>query len=149
MKHIIIGRGKAGWHSSGLSTWDGGKTWNRCSSSGAMLETYLSEAEDGCLIYDADAADTDAFARLVITGPMCDASLEPGTVHPFGDDMKRAALGMLPGLSGGFETLAAMAISGLGSLDTVAPDVYIQLLKERVPGVKTGKVINHLPVWDE
>lgn len=140
----IIGRGKCGWHASGVSR------WGTFSSSGGTLDKYASEAPDGCPVYDAHDADTGAFASLVISGPMVDTRLNPGEIKPFGEANKRAALGMLGpgGLSGSFATLAVMAISGLGSLDSVAPDVYIQLLREKVPGVRIGRVEGGRVVWE-
>lgn len=140
----IIGRGKCGWHASGISR------WGTFSSSGGELAKYASEAPEGCPVYDAREADTDAFASLIISGPMVDARLSAGEIKPFGEKEKRAALGMLGpgGLSGGYETLVAMAIAGLGSLDSVAPDVYIQLLREKVPGVRIGRVEEGRVIWE-
>jgi len=140
MKHILIGRGKVDWHSKGISN------GNWCSSSGGTLESYLKEADDGTRIYDAKEADYDSFASFVIKGPMVDPTLEPGQVSRFNE--KKTILGMLPGLGGDFKTLGMMALADVCSLDFVAPDVYVQMLQEKVPGVKFGKVINHQIVWD-
>lgn len=150
MKPVLIGRGLAGWHTDNV-----GKTFSvsggaTCSitgrSSGGTLEDYLAEAEDGVLVYDADAADVDAFSHLVITGPMVKANLPAGTLRKFGDTatLKR----MLGGLEGDFHTLGVATLEGITSLDSVAPDVWVQLLKERVPGVRVGKVVKHQVVWE-
>ena len=56
---------------------------------------------------------------------------------------------MLPGLQDGFKTLATMALAGLSSLDFVATDVYLQVLREQVPGAKIGKVVQGKIVWEE
>lgn len=139
---IIIGRGKAGWHASGICN------GNRCSSSGGTLEGYAKDAKTGTPVYDADKADTDAFTSLVISGPMVDPTLEPGTVKRFGEDEKRAMLGMLPGLGGAFATLATLAMADVSSLDYVATDVYLAMLRERVPGVRFGRVERGSVVWE-
>lgn len=145
MQHKLIGRGLNGWHSTGT---DQG---NRCSSSGGTLEGYLSEAEDDCLIYDAHGADEGAFASFIITGPMADFTLKPGEVKKFGEQATLAR--MMPGLGGSYRTIGAAALQfveeeKLGSLDYVAVDVWMTLLKEKVSGVLFGKVINHAIVWN-
>lgn len=148
MRIKLIGRGLVGWHTSnvGKLSSDGQAYASTGSSSGGSLETYLKEAEDETLIYDADQADVGAFAHFVIAGPMVKASLAAGETARFGAD--KALENMLPGLEGSFATVGAMALAGFSSLDYVAPDVYIALLKAKVPGIKTGKVINHRIVWD-
>ena len=139
MEHKLIGRGKSGWHSCGF---DRG---NKCSSSGGSLEGYLSEAEDGTPIYDADEADFDAFSELVISGPMEDVSLPPGTISSSGDDA--TLVRMLPGLQDGFATIAKLKLAGYTSLDYVATDVYLGMLA-KIPGMKIGKVVGHKVVWN-
>ena len=139
-KFVIIGRGKCGWHSDFI---EGG---NKCSSSGGTLEGYLSEAGDGTPVYDASEADYDAFASWVFKGPMIDVFLEPGTINKFGDH--KALLGMLPGLKGGFDTLAVMALADISSLDYVAADVYLTMLREKVPNVRFGVVQDEQVVWE-
>lgn len=140
MKHVIIGRGKYGWHSNGTSN------GNKCSSSGGNLEYYLSEAENGTYIYDAMDADLESFTNFVYSGPMVDPTLEPGTVNKFNDT--KTLIGMLPGLEGGFRSLATLALGDITSLDYVAPDVYMCMLKEQVTGVKVGKVYDGKVVWE-
>ena len=141
MNHLLIGRGMCGWHSNGLS--DG----NKCSSSGGTLEHYLNEAVDGTLIYDAKEADTRAFTSFVMSGPMVDPTLPAGQISRFGEH--KALLGMLPGLQGEFKTLGIMTLAEISSLDYVATDVFMTMLRELVPEVKVGKVVNHHIVWDE
>lgn len=136
----VIGRGKRGWHASGLSH------GNKCSSSGGTLEGYLQEAEDGTPIYDADQAEMGAFAAFVINGPIDDPTLAPGEVKSFGET--KALARMAPALGGGFRAIAAGALAGITSLDMVATDVYLAMLKERVPGVRFGTVRNHVAVWE-
>lgn len=143
MKHLIIGRGQAGWHSSGTSN------GNKCSSSGGSLESYLGEADDGTIVYDAKDADIGAFVTWVFKGPMVDPTLAPHEISRMGDDEKKTLLGMLPALGGAFKALGAMAMQDVSSFDFVGTDVYLAMLREQVPGVKIGKVINHQIVWDE
>ena len=140
MQYTLIGRGKNGWHSDGLS--DG----NKCSSSGGTLEHYLAEAQDGTPIYDADEAEDSAFIDFIFRGPMVDPTLPSGQVSHFGEH--KALLGMLPGLKGGFASLGVMALADIASLDFVAVDVYVTMLRERVPGVKIGQVVNHQVEWE-
>jgi hypothetical protein len=141
-KFIIIGRGQAGWHADLIE--DG----NKCSSSGGSLEGYLEEAADGTPVYDAKDADGATFVSWVFKGPMIDVFLEPGQISKFGDTDKKTLLGMLPALKGGFDTLATMALAGISSLDYVAVDVYLAMLRETVPNVKFGVVQNKQVVWE-
>ena len=64
--------------------------------------------------------------------------------------VQRAALGMLGpgGLSGGSLALRLPSLPTSRSLDSVAPDVYVQLLREKVPGVKIGHVERGAVVWE-
>jgi hypothetical protein len=139
MRHKIIGRGKVGWHSDGVD-----QDSNHCSSSGAGLEQYLAEAENGTPIYDAEDAEPDAYADLVICGPMFRVDLPPGTVRKFGEQKTMAR--MLPGLGGSFATIAKLSMAGVGNMDYVAVDVYLELLS-KVPGIKIGTVQDHKVVW--
>lgn len=135
---LEIGRGHAGWHAA----------YHHCSSNGGTLEGYLEEACEGCLVHDAQNADTDKFVKHVISGPMIGFNLEPGTVDRFTLDDRKAALRMLPGLSGGFDTLAVIAQSPTyGGLDRVAIDIYENLLRE-IPGMKIGHVHDGKVIWE-
>jgi hypothetical protein len=140
-KYVVVGRGKAGWHASLIS---GG---NVCSSSGGTLEHYLADAQDEVFIYDASDAKYETFASFVFKGPMLDITLAPDEIDSFGDH--KTLKSMLPGMSGGMETLGAMALTGLTSLDRVGINVYLKLLKSFVPKTKFGIVKNHKIVWDQ
>jgi hypothetical protein len=142
MQHVLIGRGKCGWHSDGLSN------GNKCSSSGGSLESYLREADDNTIVYDAYEADDSSFIDWVYKGPMFNPRLLPHEIDSFNGNDKRTLLGMLPSLEGAFKTLGVMALSDLRSLDFVGLDVYLTALRERVPGIKIGKVQNHAIVWE-
>jgi len=135
----VIGRGKAGWHA---------KTTNM-SSSGGSLETYVEQAAENCLVYDADKVDYALFVRLIVSGPMIDVDLPPNTVDRFTDRDRETIKNMLPGLSGGFEKIAKRAIDDetYGGLDTVSIDVYERLLR-RLPGIKIGRVVKGKVVWE-
>ena len=133
-KWNIIGRGKAGWHASG------GNEWSNVSISGGTDPLkYAQEADEGCLVYDADKADMNAFASEVIRGPMCDATLAPGTVVRFRE--REALARMAPALEGGFQTIALLALADYSSLDSIAPDLYVERLRAKVPGVRFGVVV--------
>ena len=135
----VIGRGKAGWHA---------KTTNM-SSSGGSLETYVEQAAENCLVYDADKTDYALFVRLIVSGPMIDVDLPPNTVDKFTERDREAAKRMLPGLSGGFEVIAKLAIDKekYSGLDSVSLDVYEKLLRQ-LPGMKIGRVVHGKVVWE-
>jgi hypothetical protein len=135
---LKIGRGFAGWHANK----------DCCSSSGGSLEGYIEEAAEGCLVYDAEGTDFNTFAKLVISGPMVKFTLPAGQVERFSDEDRAAARRMLPGLSGGFDTVATLAQSiTYCGLDYVALDVYEALLRA-VPGMKVGHVVKGKIVWE-
>ncbi len=136
----LIGRGLVGWHAEGIGR------YGRFSSTGGSLEDYLKQASDGTLIYDASEADSDAFIDFVFKGPMSDCTLNPGEYHKFQD--MEALKRMVVNLKGGFQFLGAMALAGFSSMDTVATDIYLALLREKVPGVKIGTVKNHQVEWE-
>lgn len=137
-RYGIIGRGKAGWHAAA----------HNVSSSGGTLAGYLTEAADGALVYDADAADYDTFSDLVISGPMVDPGLPAGAVRRFSDGETSARMAGPGGLTGAFRTLAVAAQSpAFSGLDYVACDVYETLLRA-VPGVKIGHVRAGAVEWE-
>lgn len=143
-KYDIIGQGFAGWHAKATN----------CSSSGGTLEEYLTEAREGALVYDASKSDYNAFCKLVISGPIVRSNLPPKTVKRFGAEDAEAARRMLPGLSGGFEIIAAKAIAEVASgkkfssLDEISTDLFEDLLRE-IPGVRIGHVVNGKVEWEE
>jgi len=151
----IIGRGHIGWHSDGLTA-DG----NKVSSSGGDLKDYLAESDPGTLVYDAMEANDGDFVAMVYAGPIVDATLQPGQVHRFTEKACLAA--MLPGLGGAFQVMGIMALledndsashpkgeNRIGSMDMVAPDLYMAMLKAKVKDIKLGKVNDqHEVVWE-
>jgi len=143
----VIGRGFSGWHATGINvTSSGGDLEPRPWWAGGMTTGYLSEAVDGCLVYDAIDADPAAFTRLVLAGPMVDPALPAEGVSRFMD--RQTAAAMAPGLVGAFGTIAAMAASpAYGGLDTVGVGVFRGLLAT-VPGIKLGTVIGGVIRWD-
>jgi hypothetical protein len=151
-KAVLIGRGKNGWHCAYVGEKEplqcGGFSQTTSSGSGGSLENYASSAPDGTPVYDADSAEVGSFAHLVIAGPMVDVRLQPGQVKKFGQDDKRTLLGMLPQLQGAFNTIGCLAMADLSSLDYVAVDVYLAILKENVPGVRFGTVKGGKVEWE-
>lgn len=143
-KIVIIGRGKNGWHASGISSSD-----STFSSSGGSLEDYLSKSSNGVLVYDADGVEYGAWSDMVIKGPMLKVDLPQSQTDRFTDKQKETMSHMMGpgGLEGNFHTLGKLALAGFSSLDFVAPDVYMTLLKS-LPGIKLGKVLNHEIVWE-
>jgi hypothetical protein len=135
-QYHLIGRGFAGWHAKGIDP-----SGHSFSSSRGSLEDYtywtgeecygyLSEACEGCHVYDAQhlegtSQDKD-FASFIIRGPMVDPRLAGGEVSKFLHDSDE-----------------------IKSLDFVSPAQYVQLLKERVSGVKIGTVCNGAINWQE
>jgi hypothetical protein len=164
-KWVCIHRGKAGWCADGLACWTKGGRPNKVSSSGGTMEGYAAEAEDGTIVYDAYEADSGAFITWVFRGPMLDPALKPGTDNRFTKEDAKTAIHMLPGMSGAFVGIAALASVDActkdntsspdytkreyGSGDFVALDIYLALLRAKVPGVRFGKVINHQVVWND
>lgn len=143
----VIGRGLAGWHALGLKvSSSGGDLDDRPWWAGGIQAGYLSGAVEGCLVYDAAEADREAFTHLVLSGPMCDPELAPGTVNRFTDQTTAAR--MAPWLGGAFQQIAAAAQDPeYGGLDYVAVDVYRTLLA-KVPGIKLGTVRAGVVVWE-
>ena len=143
----VIGRGFNGWHAKA----------SNCSSSGAYAENdcdvYAKEAADGCLVYDARALERTphaaAFVKHTISGPMVNVDLDPQGVRRFNDSDREAAARMLPGPSGGFETIAAMAIvdKTYSGLDYVGVGIYEALLR-KIPGIRFGRVQAGVIVWE-
>jgi hypothetical protein len=153
-EYRLIGRGFGGWHASGVS--HGNKVSSRGGAllpeawwAGGHTKGYLQEAAEGCLVYDASEADEAVFAALVIGGPMCDPTLEPFEVDGFSDKDRATAQAMMPGLEGGYKTLALVAQSRTYSgLDCVGVGIYEGLLR-KVPGIKIGHVKQGAIEWDE
>lgn len=140
---LVIGRMKAGWHASAA----GG-----ASSSGGTLEKYLTEAADGAAVYDGDACDYGDCAQHVMCGPILQAGMYG--VKRFGRDDRQAASRMLPGLSGGFDTMVQLALvqgetdgDKYGSLDSVDWPTYKRLLS-KLSGIRFGTVRNGQVVWE-
>lgn len=147
----MIGRGKAGWHASGIM--DGNKT----SSSGGnllpymwtptneMQDGYAREAIENALVYDADEAPYDEFSKLVIAGPMFEALLgeweyELGIldhVHHILHPSDRYAL-----------TIESLKDLGIRSLSYIGVGIYEKLLRN-ILNVKIGHVHNGECVWEE
>jgi|SRR5665213_1205362 len=147
-KIVVIGRGKNGWHAAGVgvSTPNSSSTF---STTGGELEDYLAEAGEDVLVYDAAEVEYGAWSDMVITGPMIKVDLPQGQMDRF-TDKQRQTMGRMMGpggLEGDFASLAKLALSGFSSLDFVAPDVYMALLKA-LPGIKLGKVKDHKVVWE-
>ena len=123
----IIGRGKASWHTHGI--YQG----NKCSSNGGTLEGYALEARDDTPIYDAEGAEHDAFITFVFRAPLIDVSLQPGQARKA---MSQATL------------IVQAESSVLTSFDYVSVDVYLELLRLQVPGVRFGIVRSGKVIWD-
>lgn len=145
----VIGRGFNGWHAQGggISS-SGGDLVDRPWHAGGVQTGYLTDAVEGALVYDASEADTSAFVKLVMNGPMVATHLPPDAVDRFSMADRDAALRMAPGLGGGFKTLAVLAQSEtFTGLDRVGVAVYEKLLRQ-VPGVKIGKVKAGAVCWE-
>lgn len=145
---VVIGRGKNGWHASGVGTSTPNST-STFSSSGGSLEDYLAEARDGVLVYDAEGVEYSAWSDMVIRGPMLKVDLPQGQTDRFTAKQRETMARMMGpgGLQGDFQTLGKLALAGFSSLDFVAPDVYMALLRA-LPGIKLGKVQDHEIVWE-
>ena len=144
----VIGRGKAGWHATGKNVSSSGGQLNPYTyCSGASCPGYLAGAVEGCLVYDAQDADTAAFVRHVLSGPMVDPTLGDYEDDKFTDADRKALDRMMPGLEGGFKTIAALAQSPTyGGMDKVGVGIYEALLA-KIPGIKIGRVKNGVIEW--
>jgi hypothetical protein len=72
----LIGRGFAGWHSTGIDvSSSGGRLGDYTYWTGKRCDGYLKHAVEGCLVYDAKAADHASFRRLIISGPIVEPKL--------------------------------------------------------------------------
>lgn len=139
-RYLVIGRMLAGWHAA---------TENE-SASGGSLESFLSEAHDGAVIYDGSRCDPSLVMQMVMSGPMLRITLYGA--KRFADH--ETAFRMLPGLSGGFDTAVAYAITqGVSkddiyhSLDYVGWHIYRGLLG-KLAGIRFGRVANGRIVWE-
>lgn len=147
----IIGRGLAGWHAQSFdgTRGDGGRLEDYTYWTGQACKGYLSNALEGAVVYDASAADAAAFTMLVLRGPIVHANLYG--VRKFGRSERQAAAAMLPGMSGGFDTMTAIALAQpeeqLGAFDYCDWATYRRLL-EKLGNVRFGSVRGGQVVWE-
>lgn len=155
MSWISIGRGLEGWHADAKGT-----SLRTYDTTPEPPQRLLDEAEEGCWVYDAGEADADTFARFVSFGPVCSADLEPGTVDTFTAEDLLLALALCGpgGLSGGYDSLVYLETHQAvrpprpyeyGSLDSVAVDVWVDMLVRHVRGVRVGRVHGGKVTWEE
>lgn len=133
---MIIGRGQNGWHAKFLQ----GK--NEVSSSGGTLEDYLKLAKDGTPIYDAEEANSVEFIQWVFHGPMVTVKLKPNEIQQKSFDCNPTLLGLMPASKHVFKS------DQITSCTFVGTEVFMTLLREKVSGVKTGKVFGGKILWD-
>jgi hypothetical protein len=154
----VIGRTRNGWHATGAgpvkSFGNSGGTYREkervttYSNSEATLADLAANAVDGALVYDMTGVDEGLATRFVVSGPMVDPALATGEVKRFGEEDRKAAARMLPDLEGSFHTFAKAAQNPkFSGLDTVAPDVYIGLVRA-LPGARVGRVHGGAVVWE-
>lgn len=96
-------------------------------SSGGTLEKYISEAAPGCLVYDATDANDEAFTRWTYAGPMRDPAVPAGTVDSYDP---------------------ARTVATARSLDSINPADWLARLRDEVPGVATGRIVEGRIAWD-
>lgn len=133
---MIIGRGHAGWHAKFI------ERGNEVSSSGGTLEDYLKIAKDGTPIYDAEEANNLEFIHWVFNGPMVTVRLKPNEIQHKSFDCNPTLLGLMPASKHVFKS------DQITSCTFVGTEVFMTLLREKVSGVKTGKVFAGKVVWD-
>lgn len=147
-KFRLIGKGLSGWHASGKDNHGNKVSSSTYDTREGQLNEYVSQAENGALVYDASMADSEEFTDFVCSGPMCDPYLENGKVHSFSKEDRKTALIMAPALSGGFQTYALLAQDEkFSGLDYVAIDIYEALLR-KIPGIRLGKVNDGNVIWE-
>jgi hypothetical protein len=119
--------------------------------SGGTLESYLPDAIEGALVYDAVATDYETYAKHIISGPLLSCELGPDDIDRFSDGDTLAR--MAPGLSGAFRGIALHAMTtGCSSFDKVGIGIYERLLRE-IPGIRIGRVFTECSeprvVWEK
>lgn len=143
----LIGKGQSGWHAAGISRWGTVSTSSYNTGEDQLLE-FAKKAEEGALVYDASEAGPQ-FVTVVLRGPMFDPKLPPDGVNRFSQKDREAMARMMPGLGGGFKTVAKAAMEeGYCGLDQVGVNVFESILRT-VPGVRIGHVREGVVVWEE
>ena len=150
----VVGRGFAGWHAAGVNVSSSGGNLDPYTYwTGEKCKGYRQEAVEGALVYDAEHLESDrksasAFIKLILSGPMVSPDLPPDGVDRFSNADRKSALRMLPGLSGGYDTLAILAQDEtFTGLDKVGVKVFEGLLRQ-VPGIKIGHIQNGEVTWE-
>lgn len=104
---------------------------------------------DGCAVIDIREV-VDRHPALAIISPMCNPNLPPGTVDRFGDRVDLSDIltqALVRETTKGQPALAlAVASHKFGSLDMVAPDLYLNFWKGH--GARTGRIEGNKIVWD-
>ena len=131
----VIGRGKAGWHANaGNVTSSGGSLLPEFGRSG-----YLAEAADGALVYDAEDAPYEVFARAVVSGPMVNPTIGAWECD---HAITRICVAIAPVEAITVDELRAQNIR---SLDYIGIGLFEALLRSihniRIGHVSAGKVI--------
>lgn len=99
--------------------------------------SYREYALEGSPVIDK-RAPLERDPSLSVRMPLVDPKLPARTVSPFGEDMRRTALEMAPGLDGWFRTLAlTSADPDFRGLDSVGVDVYVDLWRKA--GARIGR----------
>ncbi len=143
----LIGKGRGGWHASGISPY-GTVSCSSYDTREEQLLKFVRDAEEGALVYDASEAGPE-FEVMVVSGPMFCPKLPPDGVNPFSKGDREAMTRMMPGLGGGFKTVAKAAMrETYCGLDQVGSAVYERILR-CVPGVRVGRVREGRVVWSE
>lgn len=143
----LIGKGRSGWHASGISQY-GTVSCSSYDTREEQLNKFVADAEDGALVYDASKAGPE-FETMVISGPMFDPKLPPDGVNRFTKDDRATMFRMIPGLGGAFKDIAKAGMSeAYCGLDMVGSKIYEELLSV-VPGVRIGHVQDGKVVWKE
>jgi hypothetical protein len=149
-RYLLLQQALSSPHADGLDP-----QGNRCSLSGISgpLEANLDILADGGVCIDKRVCDESAVITGVMSGPMADVSLAPGTTDRFCDVASKASPHFLEGLamSGWGPLLLHGLASGetperYGSLDRIALDLYAAFwarLGARV-GYRAGPVIRWL-----
>jgi hypothetical protein len=143
----LIGKGRGGWHASGVSQW-GTVSCSSYDTREEQLLKFAAQAEDGALVYDASKAGPE-FEIMVVSGPMFDPRLPPDGVDRFTKGDRSVMIRMMPGFEGGFKDLAEAALSETYcGFDKVGSGIYESIISA-IPGVRVGHVREGKVVWKE
>jgi len=141
-------RGLNGIHADGIGD-DLCPKWSLTYYTDTWQQGPFQDLEEGGFAIDKkELLATSGEARsMVVNGPMVDITLAPGSIDKF--DLHENAELMLPGLGGGYKTLAARAVADRSwtGLDSMSLDLYVAMWREL--GARIGQRRGNDIEWED